>query len=632
MYEGEGYGRVAYIDLAKRDVRVKDVPEVLRRRFLGGRGINVYLLYNHLEKGVDPLSPENVLIFGAGLLTGTLGVATSRGNFTAKSPETGILGDSNLGGHFSPEVRAAGFDHLVIKGRAERPTYLWVHDGQVEFVDARGLEGLDVIETQRAIRKDLGEPNAQIACIGPAGRRLVRFACIRHGVADAAGRTGMGCVMGSKNLWAIAARGTMELPVKHPERLMEVFEKHYKQVTSRKGYWATRVYGTLMRLNITRTQGFEGGRNHQCNMMPELGEEMDAEVFIQRYEYGKLGCFNCPVFCKHLWRVKEGPYAGLEGAGLEYYVAGGYGSQCGCSSWDVILKAFDLCNRYGLDVGSMTAYTAWLMELYEKGIITKEDTGGLALEWGSPEAILGLIEQVMRGEGIGALIAMGWRHAAQKIGRGAEEYMDHVKGLTIEPDDVRSGRAEVLGLATSTRGACHLRSRYTLEEFALPEEVSERVTGRRIPSDPASYEGKEWACFWVECLCAVADALGVCKFVTQWLSTGLLGFEQFAESIYCVTGMELKPSQVMEAGERIWNMEKLFLVREGLRRRDDTVPRAFYKYPWKYGPRKGMVVDLDKFNQLLSRYYELHGWDEDGVPRPETLKRLELDGEPSHLL
>ena len=615
--------KIAFIDLATREVQVGDIPTIYRERFLGGRGINTFLLYNYTDRGTNPLGPENPLIVGSGLLTGLPDMGASRVNFSAKSPETGHLGDSAMGGYFGAELRFAGFDHLVIKDKAAQPTYIFIHDGKIDLRDARHLAGLDTAETQNAIKQELGDPRVQVACIGEAGRRMIAYACIMHGVSYSAGRTGMGAVMGSKNLWAIAARGTGSPRIADPPGMLDAMQRHYNHITKTKGFLATSIYGTLIRLNNTRTQGYEGGLNHQYNMMELGGEELDAEVFLDRYESGKASCFNCPAHCKHLHKFKRSDGTLAMSGGPEYYGAGGWGSQCGSSSWETILTAWQKVNTYGIDVGSVTAYTAWLMELYQNGILTDDDVD-FPLKWGSSEAILGIIDLMAKGEGkLGNLLKGGWIPAAKKIGKGCEYYMDHVKGLTIECDDVRGHRAQVLGLATSSRGADHLRSRYTLEEFALPPEVSARLTGRAIPSDPASYDGKEWACFWTENICSLADALGICKFLTKWLSTGLMGISEFRESVEAVTGIKFTEEDLWEIAERIYNVERLFLVREGMRRRDDAPPPKFYK-PWTHGPRAGTRVEPERFQGLLDRYYQLHGWDREGMPTKETLSRLKL--------
>ena len=273
---------VAFIDLASKRVTIKPIPEKIRHLYLGGRGINLYLLYNHLRENTDSLSPENPLIFGAGILTGTHGIATARFNISAKSPESGNLGDSNSGGFFGPELRFAGFDHLFITGRSPSPVYLWIHDGTVEFREASHLRDLNLPRTLDAIRSELGDQEIQVAAIGPAGRRLVVFSNVMCTIGDAAGRTGMGTVMGSKHLWAIAVRGKQPIDIAYPDTLIQVVEKQYRQITQTKGYKATALYGTLMRLSISRTQGQEPALNYQYNMLESGGEEFDPEVLRAR--------------------------------------------------------------------------------------------------------------------------------------------------------------------------------------------------------------------------------------------------------------------------------------------------------------------------------------------------------------
>ncbi|MBI3090303.1 MAG: aldehyde ferredoxin oxidoreductase family protein [Candidatus Tectomicrobia bacterium] len=615
--------KIAWVNLATREVRIEEIPEEWRRKYIGGRGINQYLLFQLVDNSTEPLGPENPLIVGAGALSGVLGIANCRVNFSAKSPETGHLGDSSMGGFFASELRQAGFDHIVFTERAEEPIYVTVRDGAICFHAAAHLADTNAISIQDRIREELGDPRVQVAAIGPAGRNKVVWACILNGSSDAAGRTGMGAVMGSKNIWAIAARGTKPLQVHDPAKLLEVTNRQYTQVTTTKGFLATSVYGTLIRLNNTRTQGYEGGHNHQFNMMEEGGEELDSDIFLERYESAKTSCFNCPTHCRHHYEIKEGPFAGTKGGSMEYYGAGGWGSQCGSGDWNTILVAFARCNEWGLDVGSATAYTGWLMELWEKGILTREHTD-LDFTWGNQEAIFGILEQTTFRKGFGNLVADGWMKTAAYLGNDAGRYIDHVKGLTIEPDDVRGHRAQALGLATSSRGADHLRSRYTLEEFSLPPQVTAKLTGRAIPASAESYEGKEWACFWTESLCAVADALGICKFLTKWLSAGLLGFDEFSEWLGAASGLKLTAQEILEVGERIYNVERLFLVRHGFRRKDDDVPLKFY-HAWTHGPRAGTRVEPEHFQPLLERYYELHGWDSDGVPTEATLQRLGID-------
>jgi aldehyde:ferredoxin oxidoreductase len=625
---------IAFINLSTQKVVVKPIPEKLRLLFLGGRGINMYLLYNYLREGLDPLSPDNPLIFGAGLLTGTHGMATARFNISAKSPESGNLGDSNSGGFFGPELRFAGYDHLLIQGRSPSPVYLWIHDGEIEFKDGSHLKEYNLPQTLDAIRAELGDPDIQVAAIGSAGRKLVAFSNVMCTIGNAAGRTGMGTVMGSKNLWAIAVRGKQPIQIDNPERLMKAAEKQYRQITQTKGYKATSLYGTLMRLAISRTQGQEPALNYQYNMLESGGEEFDPEVFIQKYEYGKMSCFNCPVHTKHLHRVPSGEHKGLTGSGPEYGGAGYFGSSCGTGDWVTIMECWDLCNQYGLDILTTAGYIAWVMELYQRELIDESITG-MPIRWGDHDAMTSLIHQMGRREGFGGILSDGWQKANLKLfGEKAKEYERYIptiKGMTVD-QDTRGTKAMAIGAATASRGGgCHLRSRFTMEEMDLPPEATKKIIGRPVPSDPDSYEGKAYPAIWMEKLCAVGDALGICRFVTKWLSPGLLGLNELAEAVSAVTGYEFTPEKLMEIGRRISNLERLFLIREGLDRKDDRVPERFHE-PWQYGYQKGSCIDKEKFETLLDEYYREQGWDAEGIPTRETLERLELAEEPSHLL
>jgi len=615
--------QIAIVDLERRSVKTAPVPEKLRRQFLGGRGINMAFLYSLVKEGIDPLGPENPLIFGAGALTGTGEVTAARLNISAKSPETGILGDGSMGGFFGPEMRRAGFDHLIILGKSEDPVYLFIHDREIVFKDASHLEHLDVHETFNTLRREHNDPDIQAAVIGPAGRKLVAFACVCGGYGgNAVGRTGMGAVMGSKNLWGVVTRGKGSIPCADTEGLLRHIGKHYKAVTETKGFHATSVYGTLIRLNNSRLLGVEGGKNFQVNVRDTEG--LDIDDFIDQYEVGKKACFGCPIHCKHVWHIKKGEMAGLTGIGLEFNAAGALHFMAECEDWETIMAFYDRCNRYGLDVASASAYVAILMELYDRKIITKSDTGGLAYDWGSRDAILGFVDQSAKREHIGDVMAGGLLKAAKVIGHDMMKYVVHSKGLTIEARDLRSHKGQLLGEVVSSRGGDHLRGRFTIEDFHLPPKVTESFLGKPVPSDPRAYEGKAWPTVWTERLCAVVDSVGICKFASKWMSPGLLGPGEMAESFTAVTGIPKTADEIMNDGNRIYTLEKLFNAREGVTRKDDKVPDRYHE-PLKYGPYKGENIDETKFQALLDEYYELSGLDADGIPLPESIERLDLN-------
>ncbi len=615
--------QIATVDLERRSVKTVPMPDNLRKKFLGGRGINMAFLYSLVKEGIDPLGPENPLIFGAGALTGTGEVTAARLNISAKSPETGILGDGSMGGFFGPELRMAGFDHLIILNKSKEPVCLFVHDGKIEFKDASHLEDLDVHQTFKTLRTEYNDPDIQAVVIGPAGRKLVAFACVCGGYGgNAVGRTGMGAVMGSKNLWGVVTRGKNSIPCADTDSLIKNIQKHYRAITETKGFHATSVYGTLIRLNNSRLLGLEGGRNFQTNVRDTEG--LDIDDFIDNYEVGKKACFGCPIHCKHVWHIKTGELAGLTGIGLEFNAAGALHFMAECEDWETIMAFYDGCNRFGLDVASASAYVAILMELYDRKIITKSDTGGLAYDWGSRDAILGFIEQTTRREHIGDVMANGLLKAADVLGHDIMQYVVLSKGLTIEARDLRSHKGQLLGEVVSSRGGDHLRGRFTIEDFHLPPKVTESLYGKPVPSDPRSYEGKAWPTVWTERLCAVVDSVGICKFASKWMSPGLLGPEDMAESFTAVTGIQKTAEDIMTDGDRIYTLEKMFNAREGVSRKDDKVPERYHE-PLKYGPYKGENIDEKKFQVLLDEYYELSGLDSDGIPLPESIDRLDLN-------
>ncbi|MFQ5827476.1 MAG: aldehyde ferredoxin oxidoreductase N-terminal domain-containing protein, partial [Dehalococcoidia bacterium] len=344
--------QVAYIDLSKQEVSSKAIPEELLRLYLGGIGLNAYLLYNHTPTGIDPLDPANPLIFGAGLLNGYLNISASRFNVSGKSPETGIYGTGNAGGFWGPELKHAGFQHLVITGKASQPTYLWVHDGQIELRDASFVWGKDNYEAQRLIMEDLADPEVQIACIGQAGENLVRFACVMQGLKRAAGRTGMGCLMGSKLLKAVAVKGSQGLEVSNPSALLETAKGHYQRIITSKIFPILSRYGTLTIFAMQNESGQISAYNNQYNHFEEAEGKLEDEVFDEEYKTKSLACSSCPIHCSHRFRISSGPYEGVWGEGPEYYYMSGFGPVVGNSDWEVILTAGDLINRYGLDVGS----------------------------------------------------------------------------------------------------------------------------------------------------------------------------------------------------------------------------------------------------------------------------------------
>lgn len=613
--------KIALINLDNESVKVSPIPLDLRKRFLGGRGINMYLLSKVYSRRLDPLSPKNPLIFGAGLLTGTLGFG-SRMNITAKSPESGHLGDSNMGGDFGAEMVQAGFSHLVITGKSPKPVYLLIRDGEVEFRDAGSLMGLDTVETQKKIRQELGDEKIKVASIGLAGENLVRFASVHTGMKNAAGRTGMGAVMGSKNLKAVAVRGTLGIVISDPKRYLNYYLSQKKRLMATKWVQVLGKYGTPLLFQYSNAMGFLSVRNNQRTAIGDQGYALEAEA-LEPYTTGMLSCFGCPAHCRHRYFLTEGRYQGTRGEGPEYASMGSLGTKLGNFDLENIIYAVELCNRYGLDTISTGSYIAWAMELYQRGLIDQERTG-LSLNWGNGDLILELLHQIAQRKGFGNVLAEG-SFAKKTFGEEAKDYLLDIKNFPIEMTDERLAKSFALGMATSTRGACHMRSRPSLDVLSLPEEVLKKIYGGPVSSQFSSYEGKGRMVWWHELLNAVTDSLGFCRFLTVFSSPHAPSYRQFSRLIKLATGLTMSANELKTAGERIYTLERMMLIRDGLSRQDDTLPKRYFEEPVPEGPAQGEVVLREEFDRMLDENYHLHGWDENGVPKKATLRRLGID-------
>jgi len=624
--------KIAYIDLSTGKVVQKLIPKEVRALNLGGRGVDMYLLFNHLKPKTDPLSPENVLLIGAGLLVGIPCLGAGRCDIAAKSPLTSAIGDSNIGGFFGLELRLAGFDHLVTSGKATKPVYLWINDGEIGVEDASHLWGKDTFETQTIIRDDHGDQDIKSLVIGVAGENLVKFANARTGMKNSAGRTGMGAVMGSKNLKAIAVRGTTSLEFTHSDGLLDYCKEMNDMIMSTRWSKAQSRWGTMIIYSNTNTTGLIRTKNFQLNRLEE-GEDLEPEN-IDRYSIGTSGCYGCVVHCRHRYVLREGPHAPLYGEGPEYTSLGAFGTMVNCKKMETILVANHLVNKYGLDTLETGGLIAWAMELYEKGILNDKQTDGLKLEWGDENVVFELIRKIATREGFGNILADGFKNAIAKIGKGSDYYAIQVKGMSNLHSDERPTPSFALGIATSTRGADHLRSRPAIDMYGLPEELLKEVYEGSVSSDYTSYEGKSRMIWWQELLYAVTDSIGTCKFQTVFCAVHAPKWDEFSKLIRLATGMEFSKVQLMEIGERIYTLERLFNLREGFTRKDDALPERYFKEPTPVGLpiAKGKKIDRERFEVMLDEYYALHDWDRDGVPKKEALERLRLDKEPTRMI
>jgi aldehyde:ferredoxin oxidoreductase len=613
-----GYaGSVLRVDLTRRGARAVDLEKGMAAGFLGGRGFNSKRLYDEVGPGVDALGPGNKVFFGTGLLVGTGFPTACRFNVSARSPQTGILGDSNAGGHFAAEMKFAGYDQIVLEGVSGDPVYLFVDDGRVEFGDASHLVGRGVYEADEILREDLGDRGVQTAVVGPAAEAGVRFSGVYVNLMRAAARTGMGAVMASKGVKALAVRGSGAVGVAKPGMFEGLVEEIRGEIRSHEQYWPRRRMGTTRILLMADAAGFLPTRHYTAGTF-EHACEVSGERLAEAFNVKTRGCFACTIPCSRFYSVREGEFAGLYGEGPEYEALGSFTSRVGNRSLELALKANDLCNRLGIDALTVGECISWAMELYERGMLSREEADGLDLSWGNGDAILTLIGKIARREGFGDLLADGTRVAAERLGRGGGLVMQ-VKGLDLIMADPRGLKGFGLGYAVSSRGGDHLRSEPFLELSDDPS-IGEEMFGVPEATMRLADRGKGVLVSYFEDWNAVIDALEPCKNIMQNMM--ILTFERASKVIEAVTGLTLTPTEVRRVGERIINIERAFNVREGIRRSDDTLPKRFREEPLAKGASRGTV-----FNQepMLDEYYAERGWEiKTGIPTRETLKRLDL--------
>ena len=592
-------GTILRVNLSTGDIKPSPIPDELVRKYIGGRGLSAKILYDELDPKVDPLSPDNKLIFATGPLTGTNAPSGGRYEVSCKSPLTGTITGANSGGQWGAHLRMAGVDVIIFEGKAEKPVYLQITDGEYELKSAEKLWGLDTHKTTDTLQSELGK-DYRIACIGPAGEKLVRMACIINDKHRAPGRGGVGAVMGSKNLKAIAVKGTQKVEVADEEAFKKAREDALKKLKENSvTAEGLPTYGTAVLVNIINENGMFPTRNFQTGVFPEA-DKISGETMAETILTKRAACFACPIGCGRVTEVKAGKYKSA-GEGPEYETIWAFGSQCGISDLEAIAKANYLCNELGLDTISMGSTIGCAMELYEKGKVSK-DAAGRELNWGDPDVIVELTEKTGKREGFGDDLAEGSLRLAEKY--GAPEISMSVKGQELPAYDPRGAQGQGLQYATTNRGGCHVRGYLISPEIlGIPEKL-----------DRFSIEGKE---VWVknfQDLTAVIDSSGMCLFTSF-----ALGAQEYAALLASATGIDWTGDELMVIGDRIWNVERLFNIKAGFTAEDDTLPPRLLKEPMPEGPSKGYVVQLDK---MLPKYYEVRGWDANGVPTKEKLEQL----------
>ncbi len=615
MYKGGYKGKILRVNLTDQTAREEKLPQEMAMDFVGGAGFGIKYLFDEVPADTDPLGPENKLIFAPGPFSGTNIPCASRMAVTGKSPLTGAVGMALTGGYFPVELKFAGYDALIVEGRADQPVYVWIRDGEVKFRTARKVWGMKTTDCQQIIKNELNDQNVRIACIGPAGENLCKTACIINEL-RAVGRKGLGAVMGSKNLKAIAVRGSGEVAVADREKLKTAraaFAKAMKE--SPILYSQFSKHGTPMVVDHACAIGIFPGKNFSATGEFAPADKIGVEVQVTR-DTGSEHCYGCPVGCSQLKLAKTGPYAGILAEGPEYETFFSFGGETGVDNIDAIIAADRLADELGLDTISAGVAIGFAMELYEKGILTEKDTGGLKLSFGNHEAMITLLRMMAYREGIGDLLADGTKVAAKRIGQGAEKYAMHVKGLELPAYDVRGLKAHGLNYATSYTGADHNRGYAFQEVFGIPVPVA---------VDRLAVEGKGKLTKWNQDTRAVTcDCATMCAFLLD-MAVPAIATQNTADLLEAVTGIRLTADQVYSVGERLNNLAKVFNTRAGFTRDDDTLPERLMTEPLKAGASKGNMISRDDLKKMLDEYYSERGWDvRSGTPTRKKLVELGL--------
>ncbi|MEM3577889.1 MAG: aldehyde ferredoxin oxidoreductase family protein [Candidatus Bathyarchaeia archaeon] len=602
-----GYmGQVLRVNLTRRKFIVEPLKKNFVERFVGGRGFGIKVLFDEVLKGTDPLSPENKLVLSVGPLTGTKAQSASRWIAQFKSPLTDAYCRSVGGGFFGAELKFAGYDAIIVEGASEKPVYLWINDDKVEFMDASKVWGMTTLAARDFIRDDTDE-KARMIMIGPAGERLVKISAIVTDDMRTAARGGGGAVMGSKKLKAIVVKGSKRPTIYNDKAFDSAVKAQVEAYRRNPGFEGFRSLGTNGIVYLFYTMG--NFPTYNFKQLPFEGAQRFTPDVLASYVVKHDGCYGCMIRCWKKFKITKGPYAGIAWDFPEYETHWSYGGAIGNSNIEAISYANMLSDLYGLDTISTGVAIAFATELYEKGIIGKSETGGLELRWGDPEVLVELVKRIALRIGIGELLGEGVKRAAEVIGRGAEKYAMHVKGLEFPAYDPRSLKAHGLSFATSPIGASHCIGWNKFEILGVPRKV-----------DPFATKGKGEITKYVQDEIAAAETAVFCSFP---ISNDMITLELYSELLYSATGIEKfkDPKYLWLVGERIFNLEKAFIAREGFDVNYDSMPERILKEPVPREPSKGQIFELDV---LLKEYYKTRGWNKLGVPTKEKLAELGL--------
>lgn len=615
---GGFWGKILRVNLSERKILNEEVPETLFRSYYGGRNIIAYYLLRELRKGVDPLSEENKIIFAPGIITGTNIAGSARNSIGAKSPLTNLYGEAEVGGYWGTEFKRTGYDGLIVEGISSEPVYLWINDEAVEIRPAGHIWGKLTYDSQETIRKDLGDRKVRIAQIGPGGERKVKYACIMNDLRNAAGRTGLGAVMGSKNLKAVAVRGTKKPEISDPKKILSINKWFGANVTdlckSLHEVGTGGIITTMNEIGAFPTRNFQEGRFSGADRLSPY--DWKKRGLLVKME----GCFACPVRCKKVVHVKGAYEVNPEYGGPEFETIASFGSNCGIEDPEIICKANEMCGAFSLDTISTGGTISFVMECYEAGLITRADTDGLEMRFGNAQALLRMIEKIGKREGVGDLLAEGVKRVSEAWGKETQQFAMHVKCQEIPFHDPRWKHGLALGYSVSPTGAehcCNLQDTFFSAETKEMKEIRALGILEPLPIHDLSPAKVRLLNYMIN-IRSLMNCLVFCQFIP-------FSLDQLTDLVQGVTGWNTSVFELLKVGERGRNMIQAFNVREGLKRETDALPNRFFKPSLNGVDGKVMPLDPKKMEDAISLYYEMLGWDsKTGVPREGKLHELGL--------
>ena len=630
-------GRLLRVDLDAMRCSVSPIDAY--REFIGGRGMSDRIVFEESDSRSGPLAPDSVVAIGAGPLVGTLAPAASRTNISAKNIATGGIATSSVGGHFGMEMKFAGFDQIVVRGRAPHPVFLALRNGEAELRDARALWGRTTWDAEEAIRKELGDERVRVACIGPAGENLCAQACVIVDRGRAAG-WGAGAILGAKNLKAIAVRGSQPIRLADPQGFWKYNQSLLQLVERSRASGVLRRNGTHGAYGVGGPDGRtpQGVRNQQDEYWPaDKGQNLREQVYREKWEIGRTACSSCPTSCTHMYHLPGGRHGPLTLEGMHTNTVRALGSNLDITDAEAVLKGQALINQLGLNIDAVGSAMAWAFELWQRGLLTKADTDGLELTWGNADAMLELLQRIATRRGIGDLLADGVMEAARKFGRGSEAFVMQAKGQGLNEQSVRSHKGWALGIFTSTRGGGHLNGATLVERLGMDPKKAKEIFGNDAGVRPEAYEGKGAVTAWFEGFKSIVDSVGLCYYTTFWIDLELIGMEHIAMLMEKVTGEKTDPEALAHTGRRIQNIEKAFnTLHAGFTRAHDIPPARFFESAISGGAFAGARLDAEGYGRMLDDYYAAHGWDRatgwqtarclDELALPEIKQRLAAAG------